>query len=221
MGIAYDTSGSGTQNSNTTAVTISLTVASGATLLLVGVAINEGADKLDTAVWNGSETCTQIAEENGGAGGMYVSLLGVLNPTSGSHNLVISKTSSCSMDVVCATYTGTSTSALPSVFDTSTLTGSAAGSISAAVTPSGSTSWVAGIGGNNFADGMTVSGSYVIRVDDPAGSSRAWADSNGTVSGLQTVTFSVAGTGDWCEAICVIEPGAGGGGNTTNFFYMT
>lgn len=222
MAIAYDTSGAGVQNGNTTAVTVSLTIASGATILLVGVSVNETTtDKISGATWNGN-AMTRIANVIGAATGVQVAVYGILNPTSGTHNFVVSKVSSCSMDALGISYTGTRSDLLPTVASTNSLTASAAGSLAASVTTTVDNSWVVAMGCNNFADGMTVDAGHTIRVDDVSGSSRAMADSNGPVTpaGSNTVTFTRSGSGDWGMAVVAVEPGGGGATYTSSLMMM-
>jgi hypothetical protein len=210
MAIAYDTSNSGVQNSNTTAVTVSMTLSASATLLLVGISVNETTtDRISGVTWAGNNM-TRIANVIGAATGVQVAIYGILNPTTGTNNFVASKTVLCSMDALGVSYTGTSTSALPTIFSTNSLTASAIGSLASAVTPTVDNSWIVAMGCNNFADGMTVDGGRVIRVDDAGGSSRAMADSAGPVpTGLSnTTTFIRSGTGDWGMVAVVVEPDA-------------
>lgn len=208
MAIAFDTSNSGVQNSNTTAVTVSMTLNANATLLLVGISINETTtDKISGVTWAGNNM-TRIANVIGSATGVQVAIYGILNPTTGTNNFIASKVSSCSMDALGVSYTGTSTSALPTVFSTNSLTASAVGSLAASVNTTVDNSWIVAMGCNNFADGMTVDGAHVIRVDDAGGSSRAIADSNGPITPIRNdaVTFIRSGTGDWGMVMVAVEP---------------
>lgn len=211
MAIAFDTSGAGVQNSNTTAVTVAMTLSASATLLLVGISVNETTtDKISGVTWSGN-AMTRIANVIGSATGVQVAIYGILSPTTGLANFVASKVSSCSMDALGVSYTGTRTDLLPSIINTASLTASAAGSLAASVTPTTDNCWTVAMCCNNFADGMTVDGGHLIRVDDVGGSSRAMADSNGTVTNgvSNTTTFTRSGTGDWGLAVVVVEPPGG------------
>ncbi len=78
--IAYDTSGS---NSGTTSFTISLTIASGASLF---VFVGSEESVLPTSVvWNSSEALTQVGQTGYYKSGWYY----LANPTSGTHDVTV------------------------------------------------------------------------------------------------------------------------------------
>ena len=210
MSIAFDSASTGYQNGNSTPVTNSHTVAAGATLLLAAVYLDNPSDLLDTVVWNDTEALSLIAVTHGGATGVYTYLYGLLNPTSGTHDLVASKESVCSMVLIGASYTGTRNDSLPTITEVASLTDSSAGSISKTITTIVEGSWVAGAGFNNFANGMSIDGDHTIRAGVVAidNYSRGWADSNAAIDppGDDTMTWTKSGTGDWGIIVCVIEP---------------
>src|SRR6185369_4194080 len=92
MPAAHGSASTGAQTNGLSPLTISYTVNAGTNLVLyVGAGVDAGADRNPTATYNGvSMTPVSGAEALGGASGQGAILFRTINPTTGTHNVVIS-----------------------------------------------------------------------------------------------------------------------------------
>lgn len=103
--IAIDAT-SNTAQVTATSVTLSISPAAGATILLIGGRTQHHT--YTTMTYNGAST-TQLMPEQGNAVDVNVSsdLFGIVNPTSAAHNMVFSQTANDTITIQGVSYTGT------------------------------------------------------------------------------------------------------------------
>lgn len=201
MAIAYDNSVKG--SAAAASITVNITTTN-PTLGLAMVEIDgDGADACTGVTWAGS-AMTRIATAV--RGGLRSYIYGILSPTTGAQNVIASAGASVTWKLYPHSYTGTDTTTLPSVTATA---GASSGAVSAVLT-AGTNNWVVGIGSNNFANNISMDAGHPFRQTNNASagtSSRGSFDTNGTVTGSDTATFTPpAGTGDVLILDCAIAP---------------
>ncbi len=187
-------------------ITVALTLGGSATLLLGPAEAETLSSNIASAAWNGS-ALSSIVQSGGTLEGAEI--WGIVSPTTGAHNLVFTR-SGITNALYCfgLSYSGTSISAVPSTSSSNFLTGSGAGTITTSLTTPVDNCWVAGVVGNDFANGMTIASGDTQRDTNNGGSSRKSFDSNGVITpaGNRTCSGTVSGTGNWAIAICAIQP---------------
>lgn len=130
MAITIDTTASGTATVGTT-VTVAITIASGATALVVMIGMDDASTRFPSDVSHNGLTMTEL-----GAVGTYNNPLGVdgwvlANPASGTHNIVVTKTSGIPTAVSAVSFLGSGTPTVSNAGQADTVT-SASASVTAA-----------------------------------------------------------------------------------------
>lgn len=102
-----------------TSGTKAFTVTGSDTILMVMFDNEGGPDDFTGVTWNGSESLTEIGVRvQEGTTGRYSHTYALMNPTTGTHNVVISRSSSNQVNYIIVSYTGVDQSALPSTYVT-------------------------------------------------------------------------------------------------------
>jgi len=199
--IAFDAETQGSAG-GTGALTLSHTI-TGADPFLVGVVQTDDVSSF-TATWNGT-SMTQIESASDGAGNeIYMFYLAA--PSTGTHDLVYTKTGSGSARGFALSYTGVDQS---TPLDAHTFHSAGTGSThTSTITVVGANTWL--VGGVASDGGAPSAGTGTTQRGTNVGFSGV-ADSNGTVgTGSQALEWT--GSQPWESVIISITPSAGGGG---------
>ncbi|MES2006854.1 MAG: hypothetical protein V4436_01965 [Patescibacteria group bacterium] len=178
---------------NTTIVSNPITVSGSHPILLCALFSNQPLTSL-AMTYDGS-SMTQVGSTNNYSGADNIYLFGLLSPTTGTSTAATATWDSINAveSIHCASYSGVSQSALPTV--TQNDGANTASSFNASITTdSTANSWVAIYARNSFGT-FTAGSNFTIR-NQTAGTGIAWADSNGTVPTSASYTQSASwGTG--------------------------
>lgn len=212
-GIARDTSAKFTANTSTS-VSGSMTLASGATVLIGYALYRSGGDIITGMTWNGV-SMTLLTKLNTGAANTYIYVFYMLNPTTGTHTLAASASSApaSDFDIYGTSYTGTITSSFP---DNSTTATGASSPISVSLTPVGSGAWTI-LFGEQEASALTAgTGSNLLQNQHGSGV----YDSNGTVSGSYNMQATYSGPSNWGGIMLSIAPPASAPSSFGDLFFF-
>lgn len=198
MAIARDASSSAV-NASASSLTFSHTCTGSNLLLLVGV----GANSTDTSgvTYNGV-AMTQIATDVTGTAG-YASLWGLLAPSTGANNIVVTQTTTTYMSACAVSYTGVVQSGLPSITGTDSAT-----PLSISLTTTVDNSWLVVFGKNDASvDGFS-NGTNGTIVVTPNGNITSFADSNAAKSPAGSYTTAMTSSSNVVGVACAIAPAA-------------
>lgn len=217
MAIAIDTTSKG--SASATSVTVAMSSAVGASTGLFMIDTEGETDGITTVTQAGNGmTRIDTASNGSGGSGERVFIYGILSPTSGSQNWVANSGASEGWIVFPHTYTGSSTTALPTV---TAKNNANSGAIIATLTAPAN-SWVVGLGANDFVNGISMDAGHPFRQFNggtSGTSSRGSFDTNAAVTGSDSATFTPgAGTGNVVILTCALElPGTPSTRANTNF----
>ena len=198
------TSGSGAWQQNGTGdQTMPVTLSADDNFLVVGVENGNGqGDTVTGVTWNGTSMMPLGKVGATGQFGYYTYLYGLMNPATGTHN-VVTQGAVGGPFVFAAGYKGVS--ALPTNVTTQTLNGSAITSISNSITTSAANAWVIGFGDQNSNCGNSWNG-MVSRVNSDC-VAHSLGDTNGPVSaGFNTFTWGGAVSSNWNLMLMEVDP---------------
>lgn len=204
MAIARDASSSAT-TAGATSLTWAHTCTGTDRILILAIGMN--ADTTCTATYNGV-AMTEIGNAQRSAGGVKTFLFYLINPSTGSNNIVASFGASTGADSGAVSYTGAKQSGQPDSF-TATFN-DATTSFNVATTVVASNCWL--VGGTRMQDGLaepTTAGGITI-TESPttgAGQKTTFSDSNGTVgTGSQSITWGQGGADNISGVVASIAP---------------
>lgn len=186
--IEFDSISSGQATS--TSLTVAHTVGAGSNrCLLVGFHSNDG--DLATGITYNSVAMTQLVKRVDAANRtLYV--YGLLNPATGTNNIVASVSGNSNLTLIGASYYGVKQSDLPDATTSSTNTSSNVTSASSTLTTVADNAW---IGSFNYANGNAqTAGTNTIQRISIATGTRGWYDGGPfTPAGSNTLNFNFAG----------------------------
>jgi len=204
--IAFDTI-SGKGQNNTTSVTQAMTIgAISDGLLLVSIVYQAATDDVTGVTWNGDSMTKLINGAWGNNNNEQIYIYGLLNPDTGSHNIVVSKTgASTFVTFYGLSYSGVSQSGLPDAIDNST--GGLSTGAAVSVTTVADNAWLSGVfrasGGSSFSDDVNTT-----ERDSFADASCFVQDTNSdqTPAGSKTMNLSWTGNETWGWAAVSFAP---------------
>lgn len=187
MALARAASGHGGQPLSATSDTWAFDVGSGANrVLYVGVFDGSGGSSLISGITFNGVALTKI----GGAqvsGDLWATLWYLINPASGSHDIVVTASSACPIYNFAACYTGASQSSQPDSSNTGTVPAATADHITIATTVVAANSWLVGFTRESGGVGQT----YSVGAEVDGGGGGHFFDSNGAVgTGSQPITIT-------------------------------
>lgn len=199
MALAYDFSNNA-GSANNTGQTFSMTLAAGATLLVIG----QGERVAPSAApsWNGSNTGVTLgASGTCSSGAAYLYYLA--NPTTGTHNVVTTNSSGWNSPGAIS-FTGASTT----ITNTNSVTNGSSSSTTSATCTSTTSSLVVDYVNHNQGATMTATGT---------GQTKRWgtqtangiAMSTTTGAATTTVSYSTSGANVWCQALISVDQAGG------------
>lgn len=196
--VAYDNSNINATNGTTVTVTFTLT---GSNLYIVGIPfINSNTDGMTNVKWNTSETLTKLQTAHAPFS-QYIYIFGLINPTSGSHNLV--GTSSVNHRLIGQSYSGVNS------LDTSnTGTNDNTQTLSMTITAGVANCVLVGGACNNFGDANSSTDGNVRQHN---GAGWSGVDKTLTSSGSNSVDLTGVGassTTDWAWNTLTLAPPA-------------
>lgn len=204
MAIAFD-AGSGS-TSGTLSTTVAHTCSGSNLFLMVGQWVNGPGDISTGVTYNGVAMSLLTKVNNvGSAANQWIYIYGMLNPPTGSHNIVGS-CSSAQTYVVGASYTGVNQSALPSIVGSNAVSST---SVSVSLTTTVDNSWLAGF--SYTSSTPPTAGSNTTLRQSSNGYSGLWIiDSNGpkTPTGSYNLNLTQSPSGFMGMVACAIAPSA-------------
>jgi len=215
MAIAYDAGSTAEQNS-VSSITVSHTCTGTNLILLVGVLTNDASDLVTGATYNGV-SMTRGGQQISSGSGYFGCWFYLINPATGTHNIVVSRSTVGLIGCMGSSYTGVSQTGFP---DSSASGTDPAGNFTATTTVVGQNAWLwANVRASNGISGVT-GGTGTTARQSVFGSAGVVADSNGTVgTGSQSLNFNANAGGDCYWMICSFIPPAPA--NTSNFLAFT
>lgn len=185
--IAFDASSNGNANPGTS-VTVSQTCTGSNLLLLVHVGTNDTTDKVTGVTYN-SVAMTRLDSKAAATTGFMGFVYYLINPATGTHNIVASRSDSNLITVDAVSYTGVSQTGFP---DSQANGTSASGNYAATTVVVANNCWIfAATRGNNGVSGITAGAGTTLRTGQFS-NALVNADSNGTVSpGSQSLNFNI------------------------------
>lgn len=206
MAIAFDAKSNGAVESGTAPLNISHVMGSGANGLLL-VFIQANLDTINSVTFNGA-SATQLITTNNTSDGVRQFIWGLLAPSAGTYNVVVSWTGDKYVRVACVSYTGVKQSGLPDASG-GAFTGGGSSAQAASATVVADNCWVAGLA--TFSPGTAYSSFTNATLRESAGTLgivRAY-DTNGTVSaGSYTVTANGSIAACYANTLVSIAPAA-------------
>ena len=201
--ISYNSGSGAWQQNGTGDQTMPVTLSADDNFLVVGVENGNGqGDTVTGVTWNGTPMMPLGKVGATGQFGYYTYLYGLINPATGTHN-VVTQGAVGGPFVFAAGYKGVS--ALPTNVTTQTLNGSAITSISYSITTSAANAWVIGFGDQNSNCGNSWNG-MVSRVNSDC-VAHSLGDTNGPVSaGFNTFTWGGAVSSNWNLMLMEVDP---------------
>lgn len=201
--ISVDSTSSGF-NGSASSLSVSHTVATGATILIVAVRTFNQTKTCSGVTYNGV-AMTQLATVLGGNNDRNLYYFYLKNPPAGTANIVASVTASSNVAVLGASYFNSKINTFPSGSSTKGKTTATSGSISTAVGPKDA--WIISVFENDAAPTVAGSGT-TVRVVNASADSFVLADSNGPVAiGTGTLNFTWGGvSANYAGIIAVLEP---------------
>lgn len=198
--IAFDSSQTAGMN-GVTSITFSHTITGTDTYLQVCAFTNKTTDQVTGVTYNGAAmTRSTTFRSLTGVGGM--SMYRLINPDTGTHNVVVSSSASTYMRAFSASYTGANQSSQPDA------TGENSGSgttVTATLTTVASGAWMTSCAFGSGASFTSFSGTQRQNTGEPG----AYQDSNGTVSpGPNNQTFTNTSSVNFIWAALSINPTA-------------
>ncbi len=197
--IAVDAATTGGQT--TTANTLSWSHTNSGTILIVGLT-EENADDITGVTYNGV-ALTQYKKGTGGSGYGRPEIWGLVNPATGAHDVVISRTgTSGRLTGVASSYTGVAQSGQPDA--TGGNNGASVTTLTTSVTVVTADSWLV-LAGDNSAENPSAGAGTTIR---QVGSDASYlADSNAAVgTGSQSLIVNTVGSSNFGTAMISIAP---------------
>lgn len=211
--IAYDTAAVGASISSTTQTTPMTISTTADRLLLVGVLGDATTDYVTGVTFNGA-ALTLVDKQNSVPGSVYWQYLwALLAPSSGTHNIVVTASTSTQLSTFAASYTGVLQTGQPNVASETSGTGNP---YTMGLTTTLAGSWTAGF--VNASVGLIDSTGFTTRSADTIPVfGVSLGDSNGPHATPGAVTMAVAGGGGQKQSqIVAFGPvGAGIGGSAT------
>ena len=213
MAIAHDASSSGNENPGTS-VTVAHTCTGSNLLLLVGVLTNDTTDKVTGVTYNGV-AMTRLASYQAASTNFFGFTYYLINPATGTNNIVASRSDSNLIGIMNDSYTGVAQTGFP---DSSATGTDPTGNFDATTTVVAANCWLwANVRSNNSTSGITTSQTIRGSVFGAAGIT---ADSNGTVgTGSQSLNFLVNPGNETYWGICSFAPFVAATGNS-NFLAL-
>lgn len=215
MAIAFDAFSTGKSNS-TSSLTVSHTCSGSDRILIVQTMCN-GA--FTTGVtYNGTSMTLLLQDKDGGAGGSGTSVYYLLNPDSGTHDIVASLSTNYIV-LTAASYTGVYQSSFPDGSSKEDYPADNAATQSNTITPTEDDCWVVGGAFVNANAATTAGTGTTVRASDsnPAGG-LGMGDNNADINPAASTTLnfasSSAGRFGW---IAAMRPAAGGAVVNSNF----
>jgi len=192
MAIAYDSSSTAQQGS-VSSITVAHTCTGTNLLLLVGVLTNDTSDLVTGATYNGV-TMTRGGGQLASGAGYFGCWYFLINPATGTHNIVVSRSTTDLIGCMGSSYTGVKQTGFP---DSSASGTDAAGNFVSTTTVVGSNAWLwANVRASNGFSGVT-GGTGTTGRQGVFGLAGIIADSNGTVgTGSQSLNFNANAGGD-------------------------
>lgn len=198
MAIAFNTTADYVVPNNTTSDSFAFTCSSGSDRYLqVCVAQGQGsnADVITGITYNGV-AMTRLATLAQAGGNNRVYVYGLVAPATGANNIVLARNADAQSGgwLFAEDFTGVDQTAVPSNTNNAGATGAAG--VTNTITVAGGTSWVGGIGSNNYAQIVIDSGGTIR--SNTQNVARCNFDTNGTVAaGSFSTVWSASGTGEW------------------------
>lgn len=195
--IAFDAAAGAATSVTATSQTTSFTMGSGAGGCLIVAALGDATtDLLTTATFNGV-SMTLVDKQNANPGTVYWQNLWALpSPPSGTHNIVVSASSSSHIQTAAASYTGVSASSCPAASAKSSGSGDP---YVATITTPNANDWTVEV--INSSVGVLASTNFTSRATD-GGTTYYLADSNGALSAGSN-SMNVTGAGGTKQHIIV------------------
>lgn len=202
MAIAFDAQSTGVANPGTS-VTVSQTCTGSNLLLLVHVGTNDTTDKVTGVTYN-AVAMTRLDAKAAATTGFFGFVYYLVNPATGAHNIVASRSDSNLITVDAVSYTGVSQTGFPDSQANGTV---ALGNITATTTVVASNCWLFGATrGNNGVSGITAGAGTTLRTGNFS-NALVSSDSNGTVAtGSQTLNYNISAGGECYWMICSFAP---------------
>lgn len=182
--------------------TVAYTCTGSNQILFVGVVGELASDNITGVTYNGVSMTLIDKNSNGVSRWTYIFYL--LNPASGSNNIVISAGSSSFIEGMAASYTGVLQSGQPDAHGF-TIQGSASSSITKSLTTVADNCWIFGFSHTNTVQTYTATGRAVRLDGDNNNDTMVTYDTNGAVTpaGATSVGFSYSGTPGFSEIYAV------------------
>lgn len=196
MAIAFSADSEGAATA--TSVTFAHTISGSDNILLVGGFVNHATTDVTGVTYNAA-ALTQIGTGQNIQSNIRLRLYGIINPSSGANNIVVSLGGSIYSSWVSTSYTGVSQSGLPSNVAQASQSGTTSQSI--AITTATGNNWVAGSMSRAGGGVMSGSGGTTIREQD-GGSQAAMGDEGPNAAGSVTVTWGAAGSDNSGGIVC-------------------
>lgn len=208
MAIAFDTFSSGKSNS-TSSLVVSHTITGSDTILVVQTMCN-GA--FTTGVtYNGTSMTLLLQDKNGGGGGSGTGVYYLLNPSTGTNNIVASLSTNF---IVCTavSYTGVSQISFPNTSSKEDFPADNGANQTNTITPGVDDCWVIGGAFVNLNAATTAGAGTTVRVSDSnAAGGLGMGDNNAAINPAASTSLvfasSSAGRFGW---IAAMEPSGGG-----------
>lgn len=196
---------------NSTGMTFSHTCSGANRLLLVAIGNSTGTVNVGTVTYNGVTMTLLDYNNNGG-------LWGLLAPTLGANNIVVSGYASQLITAVSASYTGVLQYNLP---DNHTAKGVIAGSssVSQSITPNNPSCWVIGMISQQSSALISAGANTTVRGQNDNDRTVALADANATIwtPTLTTLNYNSGSTGFWDMVAISVQQAPDGGAFLQNF----
>lgn len=199
-GIAFDAASSGTRVTGATSLTFAHTCTGSDRILLVGCHTETTTDQVSGVTYAGVAMTRVGTVVTGGSERDY--LYALVNPATGSNNVVVSTGSSAAITGSAASYTGAKQSGQPDASNTGS-SGSAA-TFALSVTTVADNCWVVSTVSTSAAS--ATAGASTTRRTNPSPAYGALFDSNGVVSPAGSRTLNHAGSGVWGGVIASVAP---------------
>lgn len=198
MAIAFDAT-TGAHALTATSLTIAHTTAGSNRALIVGVACYNGGAAADivTGVTYNGVAMTQLAKFGPADVNIEMYIYGLLNPTSGTNNIVISASASCNLYAENVSYTGVQRSGLP---DASKTQGATASPDTTTLTTIADNSWTVLFARASGASLAASTGSTLRHITD---GDNGIFDSNGAITPAGSHSMTFTGAAGNCYSIMI------------------
>lgn len=203
MAIAFDAVTINTTASESSS-TVSHTAAAGATAILVGVFNVSGSDIITSVTWNGN-AMTQINKVINTPSGNSIYLYAIAGSDTGTHDVVVTRSSATVARIHVASYTGTHATTGSLMEASATNTAAATTTITGTVTVSTSNAWTVMFGRNdqgNFSAGASTT------LRGAADSSQIFDSNAGLSPGSESLIGTWSGSGAASVVIASMVPPA-------------